>query len=201
MKIIESIIVNVLESLYQSLFSAIVLSVLFMFAYLYSTDTKMRGKGWKNSVRRWLNLFRTSSKFREIFYFVLYSALILFRTLLCRNIWVRPLSDVFGGWTLYTFDSSGHGTLTTESIENILLFIPFAFMLSKLLVENNNNRMKGIVYVTNVSVCIELCQLFLRVGTFQFSDIFYNTLGGIIGVCLNMFWDKIKERIYCFLNL
>ena len=42
------------------------------------------------------------------------------------------------------------------------------------------------------SVSIELLQLFLRLGTFQLSDIFYNTVGGVIGgVC---YLEVIKVR-------
>ena len=44
------------------------------------------------------------------------------------------------------------------------------------------------------SLSVELLQLFLRVGTFQLSDICYNTLGGIIGgVIYGAVW-KIKSR-------
>lgn len=39
-------------------------------------------------------------------------------------------------------------------------------------------------YVLIVSISIECLQLFLRVGTFQFSDMFYNTFGGNIGVII-----------------
>ena len=31
------------------------------------------------------------------------------------------------------------------------------------------------------SVSIEMLQLLLRLGTFQLSDIFYNTVGGVVG--------------------
>ena len=42
------------------------------------------------------------------------------------------------------------------------------------------------------SVSIEMPQLLLRLGTFQLSDIFYNTVGGVIGgVC----YDGIKKVI------
>ena len=44
------------------------------------------------------------------------------------------------------------------------------------------------------SLSVELLQLFLRVGTFQLSDLCYNTLGGIIGgVIYGAVW-KIKSR-------
>ena len=39
----------------------------------------------------------------------------------------------------------------------------------------------GIKIAFCFSVMIELLQIVLRVGTFQLSDIFYNTVGGVIG--------------------
>lgn len=43
------------------------------------------------------------------------------------------------------------------------------------------------------SLLIEFLQLFLRVGTFQLSDIFYNTIGGIVGACL--YYISLKYHI------
>ena len=51
--------------------------------------------------------------------------MILFRTLLNRKLWLNPLWNVFGSWTLH----NERGELTTECIENVLLFLPFAFLL------------------------------------------------------------------------
>jgi len=39
---------------------------------------------------------------------------------------------------------------------------------------------------------IEILQLLLRLGTFQLSDIFYNTVGGVLGdMC---YWGIIKIK-------
>ena len=45
--------------------------------------------------------------------------MILFRTLLNRNMWMNPLSDVMGGWWIWEKQSDGTVTLTTECFENI----------------------------------------------------------------------------------
>ena len=42
------------------------------------------------------------------------------------------------------------------------------------------------------STLIELCQLFLRLGTFQLSDIFQNTLGGLMGAVLFVILNNRK---------
>ena len=42
------------------------------------------------------------------------------------------------------------------------------------------------------SIVIEVLQLLLRLGTFQLSDIFYNTVGGVVGgVC---YWGVMRVR-------
>lgn len=56
--------------------------------------------------------------------------MILFRTMLNRSLWMNPLSDVMGGWWIYeTNPSTSEFKLTTECIENLMLFIPFSALL------------------------------------------------------------------------
>lgn len=43
------------------------------------------------------------------------------------------------------------------------------------------------------SLTIEFLQLFLRLGTFQLSDLCYNTLGGAIGGVLYWMGWKVKK--------
>ena len=110
--------------------------------------------------------------------------MILMRTLLNRNMWANPVSDVMGGWTLY----NSKGELTAESIENLMLTIPFTVLLlwtlkGRLLEKVTVGRtfLAGLKYAFLLSVGIEFLQLFLRLGTFQLADIVYNTIGGGIG--------------------
>ena len=44
------------------------------------------------------------------------------------------------------------------------------------------------------SVTIETLQLFLRLGTVQLSDIFYNTLGGTIGGLIYYLCTKLQRK-------
>ena len=44
------------------------------------------------------------------------------------------------------------------------------------------------------SFTIEMLQLFLRLGTWQLSDLFYNTLGGVVGGLIYYIGYKIKHR-------
>lgn len=54
--------------------------------------------------------------------------MILFRTLLNRDMWMNPLSDVFGNWWIWKYAEDGSRQLTTECIENLMLFIPFTVL-------------------------------------------------------------------------
>ena len=72
-----------------------------------------------------------------------YTAMILLRTVLNREIWFDPLGKIFGGWGLYE-----DGQFTTESIENFMLFVPFSILLlwafqKELLDESENIRFSG----------------------------------------------------------
>lgn len=179
-EIIKKIIYNVLATIYESFGLALVLAVLFMFFYMCG-----REHGWKVIIQRWIKQFRQEKRFRRVFFLALYTAMILFRTLLNRSLWPTPLQNVIGVWGLY----DAEGVLTTETIENLVLFIPFTFLLlcvfkEKVLkdgVKLLDVFVKLVAIVFLFSLSIEFLQLFLRLGTFQLSDLFYNTLGGFLG--------------------
>ncbi len=201
--ILNKILTNVLTALYQPFWFAVVLSILFMFFYLYAKE-----HGWKESIRIWISKFKTLSTFRRIFYLTFYTTMILFRTLLNRNLWLNPLSDVMGGWWIYETASDGTVTLTTEPIENLMLFIPFTVLLLWALRASETARKKvfknGVKLPTVLrksvkisflfSFTIEFLQLFLRLGTWQLSDIFYNTLGGFIGGLIYWICYRVNHR-------
>lgn len=121
------------------------------------------------------------------------------RKVLNRELWFNPLNKILGGWGLYE-----NGQLTTESIENILLFIPFSVLFlwafhKELLGSMDNFRFgKTIWAITKIvavfSFIIEFSQLLFHLGTFQISDLCYNTLGGTIGGVIYFIGHKFKKR-------
>ena len=84
---------------------------------------------------------------------------------------------------------NGERQLTTECIENVILMMPFTGMVMWMF-----DVEKGVVWKSTklgliFSVSIEMLQLLLRLGTFQVSDIVYNTLGGMLGgLCYK--WER-----------
>lgn len=187
------IVNNVLTVLYEQTGFSLLVAILFMYLVMYAQE-----HGWKNSLRAWWSKFVLEQSFRRMFLFAFYVAMFLFRTLLNREIWSNPLIDVMGGWLLW----NEKGELTTEAIENVLLFIPIIYLLyanfhNKLFSEKKSLRfivLKSIAISFGISSSIEFCQLFFRLGTFQFADVFYNTLGGCVGGII--YWIAKKVSVY-----
>ena len=190
MQIITKIISNVLSALYQPFWFAVILSVLFMF--VYKTYPSKR-----QAVKDWILWFKSDPSFRRAFLLIFYTVMILFRTLLNRNMWSNPVSNVIGVWGLY----NAKGELTTECIENLALFIPFTILLLWAAKDRVLARKTiGSVLCNSTKItflfsfAIEMLQLFLRLGTWQLSDLFYNTLGGAIGGMIYYAGYKVKHR-------
>ena len=193
LEVIKKIIENVLTSLYQPFGFSVIMAVLVMFLYLF-----MKEHGWKVVVQRWLKEFKTNHTFRRMFFLIFYTAMILFKTLLNRDMWKNPVSNVMGVWGIY----NQNGDLTTEAIENFALFVPFIVLLlwcfhEKILGESAKlltTLWKSVAVVFLFSLTIEFSQLLFRLGTFQLSDLFYNTLGGLIGGLVYWFGHKISKK-------
>ena len=199
-EIIKKIITNVLTALYEPFGFALLLAFFALFFYLYSYQPVNAGKGWKAALKTWATEFRTSCVFRKLFLLAFFSAMILFRTLLNRKLGLNPLSNVMGGWGIWKVSSDGTKELTTECFENIILMFSFTSVLmltmeEKLLkvISLRSIAVKSAEIAFCFSLTIEFLQLFLRLGTFQLSDLFYNTLGGLLGGVAYWIARKIRQ--------
>ena len=117
-----------------------------------------------------------------------------------RNMWLNPLTNVMGGWWIWKTASDGSVSLTTECFENVALMLPFTVLLfwtrkGKVLKDNSFGRViwKSIEISFVFSFCIEMLQLFLRLGTWQLSDLVYNTLGGFLGGLIYYIGYRVKN--------
>ena len=109
------------------------------------------------------------------------------------------IEKIFGGWGLYE-----NRQFTTESIENFILFVPFSGLLlwafqKELLGESKKIWFGKTVWqvikiVAVFSFMIEFAQLLFHLGTFQISDLTYNTLGGAVGGVIYCIGYKIISR-------
>lgn len=192
--LLGKIITNILTALYEPFGFSLLLSFLAMFFYLYAYEPTEAGKGWKNAIVTWYQKFKESVFFRKLFFLAFLTSLILFRTLLNRQLWMNPLSDVMGGWGIWE-TVNGEQKLTTECMENVIMMVPFTGMVMWTF-----DVEKGVVWKSTklgliFSVSIEMLQLLLRLGTFQVSDIVYNTLGGMLGGLCYIVGKKVHERL------
>lgn len=137
--------------------------------------------------------------FSEVVFLVFVTSLILFRTLLNRSIWMNPLSDVMGGWSIWE-TVNGEQKLITECIENVIMMVPFSTAVLWTFGKKIGNGWKKILWQSGkisfiFSISIEILQLLLRLGTFQLSDIFYNTVSGMIGGLIYCAVMKARKRL------
>lgn len=186
----QAVVDDVFYSIYQYLGFGLVFAVICMIAL-----PEVEKKGLKKCfVHQWHKL-RTdkTTRYRFVFFTILF--MVLSRTLICRSIWQCPWENVIGEWGVFTSD----GKLNTDGILNIFMFVPLTYfgMLGFCQQDRLNKRiLLNILKISFAFSCaIEICQLFLRLGTFQLSDIFQNTLGGFIGAAIYVIQRKIKKRL------
>lgn len=68
------------------------------------------------------------------------------------------------------------------AIENLIFFIPYTFFLFQSFSLKKFKDIKNTLILSFLtSLVIEVLQLLTTLGTFQLSDLLYNTLGGVIG--------------------
>lgn len=98
---------------------------------------------------------------------------------------------------------TGQRILTSECIENFFLFMPYIVLMFWNFEEKIFGKkvyigkiiLKSIQIAFLSSLTIELLQLFLRLGTFQISDLFFNTIGGLAGGIIYFLVNAVAERI------
>lgn len=107
-------------------------------------------------------------------------------------------------WSYRRGMAANGGLMICEIILNILMLLPIGLLLPVLI----SNRLKkkiscGIITVFTgfvISATIEILQLVLKRGLFEFDDMFHNTLGAAIGVLIYYGLSKAK-MIICRKNL
>ena len=175
-----------------------------MFFYLYVKCPEGAGKGWKAAIRTWIDYFKRDREFRKKYILFFYITMVLFKTLINRDMWMNPLCDVWGVWGIYRYNTvTGQRILTSECIENFFLLMPYIVFMFWNFEEKIFGKkvyigkiiLKSIQIAFLSSLTIELLQLFLRLGTFQISDLFFNTIGGLVGGIIYFLVNAVAERI------
>lgn len=107
-----------------------------------------------------------------------------------------PFAKVWGGWGIT--DQTYYYELS--SIFNVIIFLPlctllFLFLKTVLQKDPDIKKLTAISAGTGflISCMIEGLQIILRAGTFQVSDLFYNTLGAVLGIFVFIALKKAAE--------
>lgn len=130
--------------------------------------------------------------------FLAYTFLVLGLTIFFRTKRQEPLAIVWKGWTFHR----EQGRIDLNPLLNILMLIPFTFFLfagfRKLSKKSSGIAVIGKAALLSFcfSLFIELMQIVTRLGTFQVSDLTYNTLSGVIGSAIFLALRSVRQMRY-----
>ena len=109
---------DIFYSIYQYLGFGLIFAVICMIAL-----PEVEHKGLKKCLIHQWHKLRTDKITRYNFAFFTILFMVLSRTLICRSIWQCPWENIIGEWGVFASD----GTLNTEGMLNVLLFVPLAY--------------------------------------------------------------------------
>lgn len=118
--------------------------------------------------------------------------MILYETILFRRPKNTMTYELALFWS-YRLAFAGKKYYAVEIIDNILLYIPFGFMLPA--VFKNQKVWKMVLVILLMTAAIESIQLVTRIGLFEFDDIMDNTMGGVIGLGMYALVGKLKYAV------
>ena len=75
---------------------------------------------------------------------------------------------------------------------NILIFVPYGFFIS--VASRARGFFKTLFFSMGLSLCVEIIQLFTRVGSFDVDDILLNTIGGVLGYIVFLICNGIRRK-------
>lgn len=180
MRLIFIIPEKALRMIRNSASSVIIVSLLAILALAFIEE--------KGSVRRAITA--VAEKYRQDgnrglwkLLWLLWTVVLLHVTIIGRSIDYNPLNELLSGWVIV----KSYGVWNFDPLYNILMFIPYTFFLFlgfPGLTESIGDRevIKKAVKISFLfSLYIETTQLIFSCGTFQISDLVYNTISGMVG--------------------
>ena len=134
-----------------------------------------------------------NKKSRYLIYLLTYCYMVIYRTLLCRKAIYEPLSRIWQDWGI--INQGGIKIEPSPFVGNITLFTILILLIllnfSHKFKNGKDMLIKCTVLSFVLSLSIEVMQIITYRGTFQISDLVYNTLGGFIGSVIYIkFIDK-----------
>ncbi len=96
---------------------------------------------------------------------------------------------------------AGDAALGKEIVANILMFVPFGFLTAAMLPASLSGKRRSLNVISGAilfSLTIEMLQLVLMRGLFEWDDIFSNAVGAAFGILLFSFqsrWKYVSEAV------
>jgi len=81
-------------------------------------------------------------------------------------------------------------------IGNILAFIPLGIFIPKLYTSRAVSFLKVFLLALALSLCFEVTQLLLYIGTFDVDDLILNSFGGLVGYTAFRIWKRSAKILY-----
>lgn len=184
-----AIMEDVFEAFFEPLPIALAIAVVITLVPFLLRYRAFHARGTLSArAREWATALKEDDVLRGKFILVIFIVLVIERTLIGRGYWSNPLRVLWEGWGLH--DSNGN--FTGEGPENLILLMPVAVVLLDVLLRRPTRHplARAIACTAAFSLLIETCQLVFHVGTFQFSDLTYNTLGGALAATAYWHWWK-----------
>lgn len=176
-----------MKSMIKDIFLTVIFSLPFAFVFALGSIEilkALKNNGFKKSAAKLFTKIKNNKSFLCELLFFIYFFIVLYRTLFQRDFSYDPLSEVFDGWTIFKTQYTG---LDYQVIGNVVMFLPFGFLWA-LCFERKHKYVRALLNSTLSSLAfsafIEITQLIFSKGTFQFSDIVYNMLGGLLGAVI-----------------
>lgn len=179
-----------LRYILSSLFSTLFFSLFFSYLIMQIISFNVLGRGNRKGMLK--KLFKNKDMLC-LFLFIYFTFAVFFITVIQRECTYAPLANVFRGWSIY----KDNHAIDYQVIGNIAMFFPFG-LLWALTFEREEKSAKTLLITLLSSLCfsafIEITQLIFSKGTFQFSDIVYNTLGGVLGAVIFIIINLIIKK-------
>ncbi len=118
-----------------------------------------------------------------------YMVLLLGGTLLSRRIGTTYRMELIPFWSYYEVINKKNAGIALQILFNVLMFIPWGILLPSMW-ERLQNLKIILLCSVSVSLVIEVLQLVLRLGLFEFDDVVHNIVGTVIGYMIWRCWRK-----------
>lgn len=186
-KIIEIIATDILRDISEYIVPSTIFGILITVIIEYEKNLNMVGILKKIKIN-----FIKDKRYKWKLLFFIYIYFILEKTLLDRSF--GATNNLKLALTIPNIFEINNARDNIEAIENLIFFIPYTFfLLQGFKLEKLKNIKNILILGFLTSLLIEVLQFLTNLGTFQLSDLLYNTLGGLIGYILY----KLKLLYLC----